>query len=66
MPTLEEYRAWADKNLERARDAQTESERLFYLDLAQTYLREAVRLDSVTLQELPPAATLFPLHGHRR
>jgi hypothetical protein len=66
MPTLEEYRAWADQNLQRARAAQTESERLFYLDLARTYLREIVRLDSVTSQGLPHATALFPPHVHRR
>jgi hypothetical protein len=66
MPKLEEYRAWADKSLERARAAQTESERVFYLDLARTHLCEVVRPDSVTFPELPPAATLFPLRGHWR
>jgi hypothetical protein len=66
MPTLEEYRGWADKNLQRARTAQTEAERLFYLDLARTYLGEIVRLDSVTSQGLPPATTLFPPHAQQR
>jgi hypothetical protein len=56
MPTLEEYRSWADQNILRARAAQTESERLFYLDLARTYLSEVVRLDSP--KGLPPAAML--------
>ena len=56
MPTLEEYRTWADQNLRLARAAQTESERRFYLDLAGTYLREVVRLDSG--KALPPAGTL--------
>jgi hypothetical protein len=60
MPTLDEYRAWADQNLERARTAQTEEERLFYLDLTRTYLREVMRLDDLMSQGLPPAATLCP------
>ena len=58
MPTLEEYRAWVDQNLQQARAAQTEGERLFYLDLARTYLREVVRLDCVASPDLPPATTL--------
>jgi hypothetical protein len=66
MPTLEEYRVWADENLQRARAAQTEGERLFYLDLARTYLREIMRLDRIVFQGLLPATTLFPPHVHRR
>jgi hypothetical protein len=56
MPTLEEYRSWTDQNILRARAAQTDSERLFYLDLARTYLSEVVRLDGA--KGLPPAAML--------
>lgn len=65
MPTLEDYRAWADENLHRARAAETKGERLFYLDLARTYLREVLRQDSTVSQGLPPAATLFPQHAYR-
>lgn len=56
MPTLEEYRAWSDQNILRARAARSEAERLFYLDLARTYLREVIRLDSA--KGLPPAPRL--------
>jgi hypothetical protein len=56
VPTLEEYRTLTDQNLQLARAAQTESERRFYLDLARTYLREVVRLDSAKL--LPSTGTL--------
>jgi len=56
MPSLEEYRAWTDQNLLLARAAQTEGERLFYLDLARAYLHEIVRLDRA--KDLPPAGTL--------
>jgi hypothetical protein len=61
MPTVEEYRAWVDQNILRARAAQSEAERLFYLDLARTYLREVLRLDD--LKGLPPTANLP--HEHR-
>ena len=66
MPTLEEYRAWADQNLRRARAAQTEGERLFYRDLARTYLREVVRLDSIVSPGLPPTTTFLPPRAHQR
>lgn len=66
IPTLEEYRAWADQNLRRARDAQSESERRCYLDLARTYLREVVRLDSEMSPGLPAAAVLILSHADRR
>jgi hypothetical protein len=56
MPTLEEYRAWIDQNLLLARAAQTESERILYLDLTRTYLREVVRLDGA--KGLPSVSTL--------
>jgi hypothetical protein len=56
MPAVEEYRAWVDQNLLRARVAQTEAERSFYVDLARTYLREVLRLDSP--RSLPPTASL--------
>jgi len=61
VPTLDEYRTWADQNLRLARAAQTESERRFYLDLAGTYLREVVRLDSG--KALPHAGTLSLITG---
>jgi hypothetical protein len=60
MPTLEDYRTWADQNLQRARAAKSEEERLFYLDLTRTYLREVIRLDDLMSQGLPPATTLCP------
>jgi hypothetical protein len=66
MPTLEEYRSWVDQNLQLARAAQTEEERLFYLDLARTYLREVVRLDAASSPSLPPATAFFPPRAHRR
>jgi len=53
MPTLEEYCAWTEQNISRARVAQTDAERLFYLDLARTYPSEVVRLDSAKLCRLP-------------
>jgi hypothetical protein len=59
MKTPDEYRTMADKCLSQAREAETESERRLYLNLAKVWLEAALNQDSAaSALRLPPVASL--------